>query len=509
MQTSYNLLDEAWLPCVQQDGQLARLNLRDTFAQAHTLREIQGETPLATVALHRLLLTILHRNFGPKNRTAWLKLWRQKQWDMPTLDTYFEHWHDRFDLFHDTYPFYQTPTPPRDPEPVNSRLSLPHAYNSTLFEHQLKDGSLTISPARAAEWLITLQASGIGAGPPKHPYAGGPLVNCLLVLVQGQTLFETLIFNLIQYDPSKNKPIPAPARGPDLPIWEYDENPYPSEPKIFYRPGYLGYLTWQVRRVHLFPAWENEALCVRECAIAQGPRWEPSIEDPLKVYVMSKSKDVGMLPIRLRENRALWRDTGALFRFQDREPKVRPPTAFYELAYYLREKDLDRARTCNYMTLGLSNNNARLNFFRHERMPLPLDYLADEVLGEKLHEALQAAESVGFALRGAGRDFARWIVSPADKSKAHRDDVKLIFAQLNIEQRYWSRLEAAFHRFIVDLPHAQQTALDTWIAILQNTARRAYEQATARLDDPLRGLKAATLARGFLEYQMAKVLLKE
>ncbi len=528
MNATFNLIDEPWLLCVDEDGGPVRLGLYDALARAHTLRELQGETPLATVALHRLLLAILHRNFGPQNNRAWQRLWMAGRWDAGTLQDYFERYYDRFDLFDPERPFYQVPEPPGDLEPINRRLSLPHAYNSTLFEHQLHDGSMAISPGRAAEWLVTLQVAGIGTGPPKFPYAQGPLVNSLLVMVQGDNLFETLALNLVVYDPAKDKPTPAPRTGEDRPLWEYDENPYLPEPKTFYLPGYLGYLTWQVRSVHLSPTMEEGKLCVRECAsldpltprhqrqgklcvrecaIAQGARWDQSIDDPMKVYRMAKSKKAGMLPLRLSEDRAMWRDAGALFRLQDEN--TRPPVAFQQLAAVVNSTPgLDRSQTYNYLAMGLCNSNARLDFFRHERMPLPLDYLNEENedLREKLVDALHGAEEVARALRTAGRDFARWYVSPKDKKKAKRDDVDFIFKQLGIENRYWPHLEVPFTRFVTDLPQAGQPALDGWLETVKNTARQAYVEATRRMDDPRRGLKALTLARGTLEYGIGKAI---
>jgi CRISPR system Cascade subunit CasA len=511
MNASFDLIDEPWLPCVRLDGTPVALGLYDALSQAHTLRELQGEIPLSTAALHRLLLVILHRNFGPKNGGEWARLWQSGRWDASALRAYFDCWRDRFDLFHETYPFYQSAEPPRDPETL-TRLSLTHAFNSTLFEHQASGAAFAVPAARAAEWLVTMQASGIGMGPPHHPHPAGPLVNTLLVMVQGRSLFETLAFNLVEYDPKRNKPIPGPTRGQDLPIWEYDENPYPPHPKKFYRPGYLGYLTFQVRTIRLYPDWEDGELWVRECAIAQGSRWDnQEIEDPMKVYITLKKKDFGMLPLRLREDRAMWRDSGALFRLQVRETdeaKYRPPLAFQELARHVEDGDVDRAQTYNYVTLGLCNSNARLDFFRHERMPLPLAYFEKEnaALEEQLRLALQYAEDVANTLRRAGRDLARWVVSPADKNKASKDGTQMVFDQLNVEQRYWPRLEMPFREFVRDLPGDTEGAMDAWTTTLQNTARRAFEEAAAGVDDPLRGLKAATLGRGTLEYGLAKVL---
>ena len=168
MNVQFNLVDEPWLPCIRTDGQPIELGLYDALTQAHTLRELHGETPLGTAALHRMLLAVLHRVFGPESRKAWYQLWRKGRWDEEALQDYFDRWRSRFNLFDDEYPFYQSPDPPGDPEPLN-RLSLPHAYNSTLFEHQMADGTLSVPAARAARWLITLQASGIGTGPHSTP----------------------------------------------------------------------------------------------------------------------------------------------------------------------------------------------------------------------------------------------------------------------------------------------------------------------------------------------------
>jgi CRISPR system Cascade subunit CasA len=514
MESKFNLIDEPWLPCVQRDGQPVMLGLYDALARAHTLRELQGEIPLATAALHRLLLAILHRNFGPRNQSEWSRLWGAGRWDEAALRAYFDRWRDRFNLFDSQHPFYQIAAPDSSRESPN-RLSLTHGFNSTLFEHETAAENFAVPAARAAQWLVTMQAAGIGTGPPSDPYPAGPLVNSLLVLAQGDNLFETMAFNLIEYDARRGKPIPGPSRGEDRPIWEHDDNPYPPSPKKFYRPGYLGYLTFLVRRIRLYPILENGALYVRECTVAQGARWDnQSIEDPMKVYVKpadEKRKDQGWFPLRLREDRALWRDASALFQLRSRAsgaPTGRPPLAFEWLARHVEAGDIERARIYSYVTLGLCNDKARLDFFRHERMPLPLAYFAgeSEALEEKLRDALQAAEAAASVLRNAGRDLAGWIVSPADKKKASRDGVKLVFAQLNIERRYWSRLEVPFQHFLRGLPQDAQAAWKTWTSTLKSTARRAFEEAAEGVEDPLRGLKAATLARGTLEHGLAAAL---
>ena len=74
MTASFDLISQPWIPCVRRDGTTAEFGLRDVLVQAHALRELGGESPLVTAALHRLLLAILHRVFGPDGYDAWYAL---------------------------------------------------------------------------------------------------------------------------------------------------------------------------------------------------------------------------------------------------------------------------------------------------------------------------------------------------------------------------------------------------------------------------------------------------
>ena len=58
---SFNLIEEKWLPCVMLDNSLKDLSLRDVLTDATKIRELVGDSPPITIALHRLFLAILHR----------------------------------------------------------------------------------------------------------------------------------------------------------------------------------------------------------------------------------------------------------------------------------------------------------------------------------------------------------------------------------------------------------------------------------------------------------------
>ncbi len=69
---TFNLLEEKWLPCVMTDNALRSLSLREVLTDAPNARELVGDSPPVTIALHRLLLAILHRALSaPRDADEW------------------------------------------------------------------------------------------------------------------------------------------------------------------------------------------------------------------------------------------------------------------------------------------------------------------------------------------------------------------------------------------------------------------------------------------------------
>ena len=106
---SFNLVDQKWIPCIMLDGTRDEKNIKEVILEASDIKEIFDNSPLVTVALHRLLLAILHRNLGPANENEWGFLWNNGsgEWDTDRILTYLDKWQHRFDLFDNKYPFYQ------------------------------------------------------------------------------------------------------------------------------------------------------------------------------------------------------------------------------------------------------------------------------------------------------------------------------------------------------------------------------------------------------------------
>ena len=154
---------------------------------------------------------------------------------------------------------------------------------------------------------------------------------------------------------------------------------------------------------------------------------------------------------------------------------------------------------------GLCARQAKIDFWRHERMPLPLDYLSDECLVEDLRSALDKSEKVAEALASALRRFAATILAPTG-TRPDWDAVRDCIRHLGTNSALWSRLETPFYRLLSDLPEDREGSLDTWLATLRRTAWDAFDEATHDLDRSPRTLRAVVEARQSLSMGLGRAL---
>jgi CRISPR system Cascade subunit CasA len=501
MNPTFDLLESPWIPCIRADGRTVELGLREALGRAHQLRELDGESPLVTAALHRLLLAMLHRVFGPATCDEWGRIWDAGRWDTERIDAYLEQWRDRFDLFHPERPFYQAPDERAKSKSVSSLVhEVASGNNPTLFDHHVDAEGIVLTPAPAARMLVAAQAFGLaGLSGLVQKFTDGPCARGIVFLVQGATLFETLALNLLRYDDES----PIPRRADDRPAWEMDD---PFSPDRTQPRGYLDYLTWQNRRVLLLPEPTENGGVVREMTMAPALRLGDGVLDPMTHYRRDEKR--GPRPLAFTESRALWRDSAALFRLHDES--YRPPQTFEWLSELVDEGYLDKSQTRRCLALGMSKKQAKVNFYRGERMPLPLRYLEERALVETLDAALNMAEGTARQLWGAARTLAKFILSPeADTKSARqpaREDLDALTQQWAVERRYWSRLEIPFRETLVSLPKGMEDAMPVWRKTLQRTAWEAFDQVAGSLGYNPYSLKAVVRAREQLAVGLTKVL---
>lgn len=560
MNFSFNLIDEPWVPCLQIDGTAVELGIRDTLLHAHELREIRGDTPLETAALHRLLLAILHRVFGPGEPTEWKQLWKQGQIAAVPLDEYLldpdivRH----FDLFDRLTPFYQprrvvpsenegattlrsekrkgkqslqdmlvrmSDSVASDVKKIPMTSFVLHAAsgnNATLFDHNTEAMGLCLTPAQAARALLVSHLFGLGGtSSTSENFEDGPGAKGILFLGYGDDLFQTLMLNLVQYQ--EDSPLPAPNND-DRPAWEMNDPflPNRSQPR-----GYLDYLTWHSRRVWLFPELVDNKVVVRQMVWVPGLSLADDVADPMKHY--SVNTQGSQQPLCFSAERALWRDSSVLFEMSGTQ---KPPLVVRWLARLARppQSILDTTRQHQLMALGMAKSKASLEFLRAETVPLHPTFLIDPDRVSILSQALQSAENAARALDRATFLLALLALYPvteegsfdtfekleARMAKGRNDKSQDRDAQhahklhesWGMERCFWSDLEPYFHRLIQDLPDQSERAVQDWRQEVRRAAQNAFTLAETYAGGDLRAQRAAALARQQFNIGLAAALGK-
>ena len=515
MTYSFNLIDQPWIPCVMSDGSRTELGLRDTLFQAHEIREIFDQSPLVTAALHRLLLAILHRNFGPTSRLAWRTLWQAKRLDNTPLGSYMSEWYGRFDLFDDIYPFYQAAglapaTKVVKEVEVNDLLpELARGNNRTLFDHTTDETSPSLSPSESIRAVVALQSYKLGGlSGLRSNYVDAPLARPIYFLVKGATLFETLLLNLIPYHGDD----PIPRMATDLPAWEREGMETSDIPH-----GYLDYLTWQTLSLRLLPSrTPSGGIEIRRTYIGLGrDKFEHGKAfDPGCSYAKNPNASAEQRPWsfqRYKQDRMLWRDSAPLFRsVVDQEGKSLGALGW--ISGLVTDGILNENQSYSLTGYGQCSDQADVLFWRTEHLPLPVQFLADEHLVESLEGALKTAEAGGKSLRRAANKLACYILYPLVESdefaKQQKDEVGRLVKHLGATESYWSVLEVPFLKFMCTLPYITDpdAALGNWSKRIHDSAFRAFDEATHDLDQSARMLRAIAQSRDHLDRLLRKSL---
>ncbi len=480
----FNLIEKPWIPCLMlETNETKELSLFDTLTQAHKIKEIADNSPLVVVSLHRFLLAILHRNFGPKTFEIWKELWRNGKWDAETLKDYFVKHKNRFNLFDNERPFYQYPEVKKadgenaDFAPLELLMQeKASGNNATLFDHSFVANSQVFPPEVAARYLIARQAYSF-AGGVGFPFNLGnsTLVSGFSVLAIGDNLFETLALNLVRYPHEATFIYETDEdEEPDMPFWEretLDQATVRDKDGTMAR-GYLDYLTWQSRRIKLIPTEDLQG--VNLCQHQQNFKLSDDFKsfDPFKVYVESTNKKNkrGYKPIDFQENKSLWRDSHTLFKQAN---SINGRSSLFDhlgtIRKFIADGEIDGKKKYSFAIFGLINDQASVSQWIHERLPLPLDLLTDDNLLNKLEIAINFAEEIGNCLRKSVNRLAYELlpnIAGKDRGEKSRE-LAQYFSALSL---FWSGLEIDFKNFITNLPEKEEDAMRAWFKFVKKKA---------------------------------------
>ncbi|GAA3505622.1 type I-E CRISPR-associated protein Cse1/CasA [Streptomyces prasinosporus] len=254
---SFDLTGRPWIQVVRSNGSQEELSLRQVFEQAGELRRVLGDLATQEFALIRLLLAVAHDALdGPGDIEEWAELWEDPNCFAP-VQAYLEEHRERFDLLHPVTPFLQTAglrTAKGEVFSLN-RIVADVPAGEPFFSARMPDvGWLTF--AEAARWVVHVHAydtSGIKTGMvgddrvkggKVYPLGTGWAGGLGGVFVEGDTLRETLLLNLVAADTEELDFSPD-----DRPAWRREPCRPGSDGRLATGPRDL--YTWQSRRVRL------------------------------------------------------------------------------------------------------------------------------------------------------------------------------------------------------------------------------------------------------------------
>lgn len=490
---TYNLLDEPWLPVRWLgDDPPSAVGLREVLLKAHQITELAIDNPLETIALNRLLAALVASIFPDMvEEDEWTRLWQQGQFDVDPCQIYFDTFADRFDLLSPTRPFFGHPT--TEAKEISPVSRLIHAAtsgnNAVLFSHDVDSSPQPLTLAEAARAVVCTQAAALGGGVAKPfnlchaPLVGGAFFWLRGAVNEVPSLFRALLLNL---SPTTE----VWGNGQERPTWETEKPPAPIKRDV---GGIHELFTFQSRRLQLIKDGNQQITGVR---YNQGSKVEKLLfDDPHLAY---RSGRDGLYALRFSTSRSLWQDSG-IYMMKEGGPDGHAPRTLNWLSRRkLRQLDLSQQTAFAVDVFGLVNDQAKIELWRHERITVYPDIIAEESRWNTLQELLEETRIQAERLREATRAFATrarlnkpWGTRLGDIERADRD----AFVQmLDTSGRYWLKVGSQFDTFlgqigmrsIDDLPSVQKE----WQKVTWKAAHAALTEALNSLAQDARSWQA-------------------
>jgi CRISPR type I-E-associated protein CasA/Cse1 len=240
--------------------------------------------------------------------------------------------------------------------------------------------------------------------------------------------------------------------------------------------GYFAYLAPLSRHIRLIPELLNGGVAVKSVHITQGIGYETTYE-PMYHWKEKANEPDHWYPSGLRSDKALWRDSGALFAFSELagSNEEHRPWAFrqFHVVQQIYRERSDQPR-CRCQSYGIANDQANPILWRVDSLDFPKRLLGDADLASLLAHEIELAEFLGSSLNYIVKQFAAGILSgnPAPK------DISNFVMEIGIEPVYWASLELPFKLFLSRID--DEESLREWRAHLEACAREAF----ARCLDP-------------------------
>lgn len=467
-EVEFNLLDEPWVRVLCADCTVREVSLTDALLHAHEYKSLAGELPTQDVAVLRLLLAVLHTVFSrvdaqgenaPISAGAepdmaldrWESLWRLKHFPVQPITSYLEKWHERFWLFHPERPFWQVPQAKIGTAYSAAKLNgeISESGNKLrMFTAYSGTGKSALTYAQAARWLLYVNGYDDTSAKPKGkglPSTGAGWLGKLgLILAQGDTLFETLMLNLVLLKDGEQ------PWQPPLPCWELEharstertEIPQPDNPAVL--------LTLQSRRLLL----NREGESVTGYTLLGGDFFERenAFCEQMTVWraaQASKNAPVVYLPKRHDPAKQFWREFSSVFL---QESGGRCPGVVWWIEELIHPKNaiLDRKTLIRFQITGVGYGDK--DFFVTDTFSDSLTFhtaLLDE-LGRRWRQKItDEIDRCGKLAQAVGNLARNLDIAASDPDHAGKKN-----SAKAAQEQFYFRLDQPFRRWLCDIDPA-------------------------------------------------------
>ena len=501
MLANFNLLEKSWINVIDNDYATKEVSLLELFEQAHELREVTDSNPLVIASVYRLLLVILYRALQiPDDVDPWLQIYETGRFPAAVAE-YLHSVEDRFDLFSDDYPFFQTAGFTKDKTTSVKKLSpdFATANNKTLFSHHADDAEFAISSSDAAKYLLVCQYFSLGGGisggsnlAKKHPnYTQSPLIGGTLVYLTGDSLFKTLLFNL--------KPLSSnEIYEDDAPVWELENLLGVGERTPF---GKLDYMTFKCRHIRLLPRTDGN---VSDVYISQGYSLPADgsfkESEPAFAYRLNQKQEIKSVPVDFEKS--FWRDSQSIYqriKLDNAQLLDRRPACFSWIANLLEYGDIaEQELSC--FVVGLENAKANPLSWTGEYLPVNAKLLIESKSSDYFASSIRQAEEVARRIFYALQTYAEYTLPPNSK----KEDIRKAAERIDNRANYWSTLSAAYPDLVRFITEAEEATYKNWLRTCIQAARDNLDiTLNNQLGRTTKELKAKSLAQHKLNVLLA------
>lgn len=327
MKKEFNLIDEPWVCVRTYDNKIKEVNLKDVIINSHEYIELAGETKTQDFAIFRLILAIIYTVFSrydengnetdiDNSMDTWENIWYSKRIPSKPIEKYLSKYYERFWLFNDDCPFYQSTSVKGNEKLYSTSKMIGSLFESgnkpRLFSERFNKGIL-LSYAEATRWLIHINCFDDIAA--KKPTPRKTWVSQLgLIAIKGDNLFETIMLNYNAECDYTSDDFSIDNSKKEVPSWELDNNSVEFNHCITVPDNQAGLLSLMSRRVYLC----RENNLVNGYYISGGDYFDEQqvFQEQMTLWLGYKDKksseEINFKPKRYDTSKKIWQEFGTI-----------------------------------------------------------------------------------------------------------------------------------------------------------------------------------------------------